>query len=447
MKPDRQGFTAFFKKVLVRESVHPTSAKTGPKSRRSGLWRYASKISQMSAINPGLSKWGAMEKLVNKIKAAYGADLNIEVVDESICFTHPATEIEISLSKDELDKTGSEEEAVTKVLEMLTLNYVSGECLFDSKYFEAIVSISGSHYVDLLSHYDVNLSDENAVADAPHYEISPASEEFCTFFDGESAYDYVEGGNLTTIKLYNTDKLVGFDKAEEYIEVCKNLCKNTIFDICRKTSHAFELLALSQDDDDPYFELTDELEAITRTNFSHDYDKDLINYYYRGARMESSEFKYLCFYQVLECIFDEVFLHETTQDVKALLNSNWFDPRKDDHAQKIISIVDRYNKEKNDKAKLFLVLQKYFRGDTHDDAYIAANAEIIEILKKLEEVKKDDDIKDLQKLVTVIYDFRCSCTHSNRKFPKASIPHTDDSLDLYISLVKKVAEAVIINYR
>lgn len=385
-----------------------------------------------------------MNSLVEKIKAEYGGALDIEVVDDDLCFKHPSTEIEISLSKDSLQEASSEDEIIASVLNILCLDYITGECLFGLNYFEAIVKVSEIFYVD---GHDIDITDETADPDAPHYEISTASDEFCCFFDGEKAFDYFESENLTTIKIYNVEKLVKFNEKNEFVELCKDLCKNIFFDICRKASVALELVALSEDDSDPYSEIPDQLEAVTKTSVVQDYDKDMINYYYRGSRMEISEFKYLCFYQVLECVFDEVYLYETTQDVKALLNSNWFNPRKDDNAQRVITIVERYNKEKNDKSKLQLVLQKYFRGDTHDDAFIAANTEVIEILKKLNELKKDEDIKDLQKLVSIIYDFRCSCTHSNRKFPKSSVPHTDDSLELYINLVKKIAEAVIVNYR
>lgn len=32
-------------------------------------------------------------------------------------------------------------------------------------------------------------------------------------------------------------------------------------------------------------------------------------------------------------------------------------------------------------------------------------------------ITKDEDLKDLQKIGNIIYDFRCNCTHSNRSFP------------------------------
>lgn len=385
-----------------------------------------------------------MESLLTEIKGKYEGELDIEVIDDSLCFKHPSTDIEITLSKDSLDECGSEEEAVNKILKILGLNYITGDCLFDETYFEAIVMVSESHYVDV---GDVCIVDEHADPDGTHYEISSSSEEFCYFFDGERAFDYVEADHLTTIKLYNINNIIHFEDRSKFIDSCKELCKSIFFDICRRSSVALELAALSEDDSDPFAEIPDKLEVINKTSIVQDYDKDLINYYYRGSRMETSQFKYLSFYQVLECIFDEVYLYETTQDVKSILNSSWFDPRKDDNAQKVISIVERYNKEKNDKAKLLLVLQRFFRGDTHDDVFVAANSEVIGILKDLGEIKKDEEIKDLQKLVGIIYDFRCSCTHSNRKFPKPSVPHANDSLELYINLAKKIAETVIVNYR
>jgi hypothetical protein len=88
-----------------------------------------------------------MESLLKKIKVKYEGELDVEVVDDSLCFKHPLTDIEITLSKDTLDECGSEEEAVNKILNILGLNYISGDCLFDETYFEArackIICVNG----------------------------------------------------------------------------------------------------------------------------------------------------------------------------------------------------------------------------------------------------------------------------------------------------------------
>lgn len=54
------------------------------------------------------------------------------------------------------------------------------------------------------------------------------------------------------------------------------------------------------------------------------YDKDLLKYFNSASQMATSEFKYIAYFQVLECIFDEVYLYETVQDAKSIIDSNWF---------------------------------------------------------------------------------------------------------------------------
>ncbi|MGG0847791.1 hypothetical protein [Peribacillus simplex] len=62
-------------------------------------------------------------------------------------------------------------------------------------------------------------------------------------------------------------------------------------------------------------------------------------------------------------------------------------------------------------------------------------------------INKDEDLKDLQKLVTIIYDYRCKCTHSNRTYPfRSTFEGTNEEISDYISVIKKIAEKVIIDY-
>lgn len=163
--------------------------------------------------------------------------------------------------------------------------------------------------------------------------------------------------------------------------------------------------------------------------------------------MENSEFKYLAFYQILECIFDEVYLHETVQDVKQVMNSSWFSSHDNSDVTKVIDLVEKYNKNKNDREKLKLVLEKYFKGEVHEHAFLLANKEIISNLKEMDKIKKEKDLNDLQNLTNVLYDFRCQCTHSNRSYPiKTDYDRTTQELESYIELIKKVTERVIVNY-
>lgn len=62
-------------------------------------------------------------------------------------------------------------------------------------------------------------------------------------------------------------------------------------------------------------------------------------------------------------------------------------------------------------------------------------------------IKKDEELKDMQKLISIIYDYRCKCTHSNRTYPfRSAYENNNDELSGYISLIKKIAEKIIINY-
>ena len=92
-----------------------------------------------------------------------------------------------------------------------------------------------------------------------------------------------------------------------------------------------------------YLDLGDEIYSIQdeviekRCIFTNDYDKDLVEYYYEAMQMDISEFQYMAFYRVIECIFDEVYKYETIQDVKYIINSDTFSSYDD---KDIINIVE-----------------------------------------------------------------------------------------------------------
>jgi len=164
--------------------------------------------------------------------------------------------------------------------------------------------------------------------------------------------------------------------------------------------------------------------------------------------MEQSEFKYLAFFQVVECLFDEVFKSELVQDIRIIIESDWFSSQNDTHLEEMISIIDKYNREKNDRTKTKLVLERYFKLNVHDEAYNLANKEIFTILNDLKLIKNNSDLKDLQILANLIYDFRCECTHSNRNYPiQRNININEENLNLYIMLIKKIAQKIILNYK
>ncbi|KJD38041.1 hypothetical protein QD46_21985 [Paenibacillus polymyxa] len=198
------------------------------------------------------------------------------------------------------------------------------------------------------------------------------------------------------------------------------------------------------------YEQTEALNSISNTVVKVTYDSEMLNYYYRAMIMDNNEFKYLAFYQILECIFDEVYQYELVQDVKQILNSNWFSTHNEEHISKMIRLVEQYNNKKTDVEKLRMVLERYFKGDIHDNAFILVNNEVINELKSLHIISKEEEIKNISVIAKHLFDFRCECTHSNRKFPtknKVSFDKTKSELDSYIQLIKMISSRVICNYK
>lgn len=67
-------------------------------------------------------------------------------------------------------------------------------------------------------------------------------------------------------------------------------------------------------------------------------------------------------------------LHATVvQDVKHIINSDWFSKHSDENIKELIQVVETYNKKRNDREKLTLVFDNYFRGSSHDKAFLLAN--------------------------------------------------------------------------
>ena len=85
---------------------------------------------------------------------------------------------------------------------------------------------------------------------------------------------------------------------------------------------------------------------------------------------------------------------------------------------------------------MHLFLKKIYRKNPFPKIYRINQCEVL---------KSDSDLKDLQKIGNIIYDFRCECTHSNRSYPiQRNINKSEESLNLYIILIldfgRKVAK-------
>ncbi|GAA1379994.1 methylamine utilization protein MauJ [Peribacillus frigoritolerans] len=339
-----------------------------------------------------------------------------------------------------------------KIKDFFDLKYIPVIACYREDYFEVLINHTDMVWGDGLSHISFSIEDEIRSQDRICYEISSVSKEFSTIIENNQLYRNLEvEDNFTTLKIYNINKVSNISiEMKEIEEKLLYYAKCILFDLSYKFSATITFEELPEDDEDEgeFEHITEELNDIKTPYFKKEYDSDLIDYYHRALKMSDSEFKYLAYYQVLECIFDEVYLHETVQDVKQIMNSSWFSTHKDKDITEIIEIVEKYNKAKNDREKLKLVLERYFKGEVHDQAFFLANRDIIEILKnELKKIKQDKDLKDLQNLATVLYDFRCECTHSNRSYPfRTTFNKTNEELKQYINLIKKVSEIIILNY-
>lgn len=314
---------------------------------------------------------------------------------------------------------------------------------------EFTINIANNFFIDSFQGYELT-GDESS--DEISYEISNISEDFEKLIKIHYVLRNSDPEDfLTTIKIYNIDKVLGESyKESKFSAKAIEITKCILFDLASKYSIFLCLMNIPESDDegyDPILDTNEKLEKINNQTLKKRYDKDLINYYYRAVQMDESEFKYLAFYQVMECIFDEVFLYENIQDIKQVINSNWFSNYRDEDITQVIKIIEQYNKNKNDREKLKLVIDKFFKGSIHDEAYCLANKEIIELLINMGLIKNKNDFKDIQKFSNIIYDYRCKCTHSNRAFPfRSTFDNSSEELINYISLIKKVSERIIMNY-
>lgn len=328
-------------------------------------------------------------------------------------------------------------------------NYVDREYCYTDNYIEIPIEIGDSLFGPVSSQPD------NLHKNGLTFEISRISEFFWNHSFREQQFDSEESyidTCISTLKIYNLNKFLKIRLDDpSFLTVALNAAKNILFKLSHQYDAHLHIIQIPDYSDESYndyhYSNMATLDNIDEHILLKLYDQDLINYYYRAINMIESEFKYLAYYQILECIFDEVHLHATVQDVKQIINSDWFSKHRDEDIKTVIEIVNTYNKNRNDREKLTLVLERYFKADLHDKAFLAANRSIIKILKEMNFIKDDKEFKDLRKIVEIIYDFRCKCTHSNRAFPiKKSPQNSDQQLSQYIKLIKKIAEKIIINY-
>lgn len=402
-----------------------------------------------------------MKELLNRIKEI-APDVKITGEDMTY-FRIDRDDWTTDLEFDNSDITDIEA-VLDDVKHCLSYSNLKNHGIYRHDYAEIVININssilwGQFYKGRFNSGDENTEEDESAeelfydSDKIFFEISYPSDDFERLINLYYSIDEPQE-HLTTLQIHNINSvlLLNSDDDSATTRIILDIAKAILFDLNRKYDISLRLVNLSglenSDEEDPLYDICEKLEEIDKPTLNTIYDKDLVNYYYRAMTMDDNEFKYLAYYQVMECIFDEVFLHENVQDVKQIINSNKFSSYNDNDITQIIRTIEQYNKNKLDRDKLKLVLEKYFRGDIHDEAYIIANKEIIDLLISMKLIQKENDFKDLQRFTNIVYDYRCYCTHSNRTFPaRTTYNKTNDELYNYLFLIQKTAERIITNYK
>ncbi len=368
----------------------------------------------------------------------------VELQDEFLLVEHPKYKFDI-----EFDLEDGDNQALLKIVkETLECEYEFGKSLLDKDYFEIIVNLTYGKNLFPEENIDIPLVGE--IEDKCVYEIGEISQLFEQFLKNTVRYDHFEAEYYYSLKIHHLESVFELTDKDDIKQAYKNALNTITFDIHRKYDLKLKIVDFgnAEEHDIDFYE-EPQLERIEDTTVTLNiYDNDLISYYNRASDMTDSEFKYLAYFQVLECIFDEVYREETIQDVRGILKSSNFSNRSNEDITSIIEIVERYKQDKNDRSKTGLVLDKYFKGDLRKEAYNLVNKDIFDLLIRMKHIKDASVMNDLNKLATVIYDFRNECTHSNRSYPiNNSTVLSNANLPDYILLIQKVAERIILNYK
>lgn len=329
-------------------------------------------------------------------------------------------------------------------------SYFYDECksIYQNGYYEAIVQTNDWRY----EYLGLLLKGHSSNKDDVIYEVSPISRDFRNIINLNENYnkDYFTIDEGVTLKIWNIDKKFIYTPLNsDFKPFITRLVHSILFEISRKHSVDIKMSSFDYDFDD----IEEEVEGLESEfkveicKLDKEYDTDLLNYYYEASLMDESEFQYIAYYRVIECIFDEVYRAQTLSDVKSIINSDGFSTYSNSDLGMIVELVEKYQKDKNDKEKIRLVFEKYLRGNLRDEAFLYSNKEIIDILiDDLKLIKKPNEFKDMQKIGNIIYDFRCQCTHSNRTYSKKTVNIKSDGLRNYIRLIKKVCQRIITTF-
>lgn len=392
-----------------------------------------------------------LEEIIKIVAANSGTykDLELRIESEAVSLSSSEWRVSVHFEVEDLDDT------LEALKSFFNGTYIESTAFYEQDFIEFSIlfpkleNIFGMPQLSEMEFMDE--SNQNKL----FFEVNKISELLYNLkmkdqeYGDEYGYrDYDE----TTLKIYNINSVLQINlDADDFYERAQYVAKTIIFNLSYKYDIEIGLsneLEDGEDIEDSIYELSEKMENVKEKDMlvTRLYDKDLVNYYYRALQMKDSEFKYMAFYQVIECIYDEVLMATTVESIRQLISANGFDSNIDENIKFIIDKIKLHNSSKKDEDKLKLILEKYFKGTLPDEVFLEVNKDVAELLVDMEKIRDASELKDLQKLQQVIYRFRCDCTHSNRAYPIKRV-EDENSLEDYISLIKMVAERIILNYR
>ncbi|RFB35443.1 hypothetical protein [Brevibacillus sp. VP] len=375
-------------------------------------------------------------------------DLQLKFNEEELTLEASDWRAGVSFNTDNIEDT------LYKFKSFFEGTYIESTAFYEKDYIEFSITFPELENIfGMPSLSETEFLDESN-EDKLYFEINKISEPFFNLMmkDQEYGDEYgYDGYEEVTLKIYNINSELQIElNADDFYEKALHVTKNIIFNLSYKYEIDIKLSNELEGEniDDLIYELSERLESIQEKDMlvTKLYDKDLVNYYYRALQMKDSEFKYMAFYQVLECIYDEVLMANTVESIRQLISSNGFDSNMDENILFIIEKIKLHNSSKKDEDKLKLILDKYFKGTLPDEVFLEVNKDIAELMVDMKKIRDVSELKDLQKLQQTIYRFRCDCTHSNRAYPIKRV-EDENSLSDYINLIKMVSERIILNYR
>lgn len=362
---------------------------------------------------------------------------------------HPHTTQLLTLDVESFD---SEESAVSHAQALLRTQYYNNRSLLTSEdSIEVLATQANSPWVDTLK-----LALSGKLGNGVKFTFSIASDIFASYIGQHNDAEQLTADGLHTLKISNlpleSQPEAQLARAPRYInavifELAQQGISNTRANI--DLDHEEEEEETEADEGDTWSEEEDapSNNRLTNIDIPSHYDPDLLWYYSRALRMEPSEFQYLAFFQIIECLFDEVHLRDMVQAARSILLSPNFSAERFSDLSALVDIVGRHNQRRDERTKTQLVLERYLKSDVPRDAFLISYKTAIRRARSLGVIQKDDEIFNMQLLARVLYDFRCECAHANRESASKLSAFGREKLKAYISLVRQFTESVIRNYR